>query len=50
MTIEAIKPGLTGELEITVAEEHTVPHVGSGQVRVGVRLYAGVQGCLQAGL
>lgn len=34
MTLDAIVPGLTGELDITVAEEHTAPHVGSGQVRV----------------
>lgn len=34
MTIEAIVPGLTGAHDITVAEEHTAPHVGSGQVRV----------------
>jgi predicted thioesterase len=29
-----IVPGLSGRSEITVAEEHTAPHVGSGQVRV----------------
>ena len=34
MTIEQIQPGLTGAVDITVAEEHTAPHVGSGQVRV----------------
>ena len=34
MAIEDIKPGLAGDIEITVAEEHTAPHVGSGQVRV----------------
>ena len=34
MTLDAIVPGLTGEMDITVAEEHTAPHVGSGQVRV----------------
>ena len=34
MSIEEIHPGLAGLVEITVAEEHTAPHVGSGQVRV----------------
>ena len=34
MTIEALHPGLAGEVCITVGEEHTAPHVGSGQVRV----------------
>ena len=34
MSIEEIRPGLTAEVIITVAEEHTAPHVGSGQVRV----------------
>ncbi len=31
---EGLVAGLTGKTEITVAEEHTAPHVGSGQVRV----------------
>ncbi|MBL8386283.1 MAG: hypothetical protein JNM90_24580 [Burkholderiales bacterium] len=30
----AIAAGLSGKTEITVADEHTAPHVGSGQVRV----------------
>ena len=34
MSIENIRAGLTGSVDITVAEEHTAPHVGSGQVRV----------------
>lgn len=34
MTIEALRAGLAGEVGITVGEEHTAPHVGSGQVRV----------------
>ena len=34
MSIEEIRPGLAGSIETTVAEEHTAPHVGSGQVRV----------------
>ena len=34
MTIEALHAGLAGEVGITVGEEHTAPHVGSGQVRV----------------
>ena len=34
MTIEALQAGLAGEVGITVSEEHTAPHVGSGQVRV----------------
>jgi predicted thioesterase len=34
MTIEALHTGLAGEVCITVGEEHTAPHVGSGQVRV----------------
>ena len=32
--IEGLIAGLSGKTEITVAEEHTAPHVGSGQVRV----------------
>ena len=31
---DGLVTGLTGKTEITVAEEHTAPHVGSGQVRV----------------
>jgi predicted thioesterase len=34
MTIDALHAGLAGEVGITVGEEHTAPHVGSGQVRV----------------
>lgn len=34
MAIEDIQPGLCGDTGITVAQEHTAPHVGSGQVRV----------------
>ena len=34
MSIEDIHAGLTGAVDVTVAEEHTAPHVGSGQVRV----------------
>lgn len=34
MNIEALQAGLAGEVGITVGEEHTAPHVGSGQVRV----------------
>jgi fluoroacetyl-CoA thioesterase len=31
---EALQPGLKGEVEIVVAENHTAPHVGSGRVHV----------------
>ncbi len=34
MTIEQLKSGLAATVDIIVAEEHTAPHVGSGQVRV----------------
>jgi predicted thioesterase len=34
MDLSALKPGLNGFVEITVGEEHTAPHVGSGRVRV----------------
>jgi predicted thioesterase len=34
MDLSALKPGLKGSAEITVGEEHTAPHVGSGRVRV----------------
>jgi predicted thioesterase len=33
-SVEGLVPGLTGKIEIVVAEEHTAPHVGSGQVHV----------------
>jgi predicted thioesterase len=29
-----LKPGLQGRVELTVGDEHTAPHVGSGRVRV----------------
>ena len=29
-----LKPGLTGSVEIVVAEQHTAPHIGSGRVHV----------------
>lgn len=32
--LQGLVPGLTGKVEIVVAEEHTAPHVGSGQVHV----------------
>ena len=32
--LSAVKPGLSGNAEITVGEEHTAPRVGSGRVRV----------------
>jgi len=34
MNMDALQAGLTGEVSIIVGEEHTAPHVGSGQVRV----------------
>jgi predicted thioesterase len=34
MDLTALKPGIKGMVEITVGEEHTAPHVGSGRVRV----------------
>jgi len=34
MDLNTLKPGLKGMVEITVGEEHTAPHVGSGRVRV----------------
>lgn len=34
MSSESLAPGLTGKVEIVVGEEHTAPHVGSGQVHV----------------
>ena len=30
----ALRPGLKGQVEIVVSEEHTAPHVGSGRVHV----------------
>jgi fluoroacetyl-CoA thioesterase len=32
--LDAVKPGLSGSAELVVAEEHTAPRVGSGEVRV----------------
>ena len=32
--IVGLAPGLTGQVEVVVAGEHTAPHVGSGQVAV----------------
>jgi len=34
MTFDALKPGLTGEVSLVVADEHTARHLGSGGVRV----------------
>lgn len=34
MIFEAIQPGLTGEVTLVVAEEHTATHIGSGGARV----------------
>ena len=34
MILDAVKPGLSGSAELVVAEEHTAPRVGSGEVRV----------------
>ena len=34
MTLDAIRPGLRGEVGLVVAEEHTAAHLGSGAVRV----------------
>lgn len=34
MTLEAIQPGLRGEVTLVVAEEHTARHLGSGGVQV----------------
>ena len=31
---EPLRPGLTGEIGLVVAEEHTAQHLGSGSVRV----------------
>ncbi len=32
--MSALQPGLKGNVEIVVGEEHTAPHVGSGRVHV----------------
>ena len=34
MDLERLQAGLKGMVEITVGEEHTAPHVGSGRVHV----------------
>ena len=34
MSLEALKPGLTGRADIVVRDEHTAPRVGSGLVHV----------------
>ena len=34
MDLERLQAGLKGMVELTVGEEHTAPHVGSGRVRV----------------
>jgi len=34
MTFVAIQPGLTGQVSLVVAEEHTAGHLGSGGVKV----------------
>jgi predicted thioesterase len=34
MSFEAIRPGLAGEVRLTVAKEHTAQHMGSGGVQV----------------
>ena len=34
MSLTAIQPGLRGQIELLVAEEHTAQHLGSGAVRV----------------
>lgn len=34
MDLPGIRPGLSGEAELTVGEEHTAPSIGSGKVRV----------------
>jgi len=34
MTFDALKPGLTAQLSLVVAEEHTAKHLGSGSVQV----------------
>jgi len=34
MSLESLKPGLTGHAELVVRDEHTAPRVGSGLVHV----------------
>jgi len=34
MSSDAIRPGLKGEIDLVVAEEHSAEHLGSGAVRV----------------
>lgn len=34
MTFEVVQPGLTGEVRLVVAQEHTARHLGSGGVEV----------------
>jgi predicted thioesterase len=34
VSLELIQPGLTGEVNLRVAEEHTASHLGSGAVQV----------------
>jgi fluoroacetyl-CoA thioesterase len=34
MSFDAIRPGLKGEIDLVVAEEHSAQHLGSGAVRV----------------
>jgi predicted thioesterase len=34
LDLTAVRPGLTGTAELTVAPEHTAPRVGSGQIAV----------------
>ena len=34
MTFDAVQPGLTGQLSLIVAEEHTARHLGSGGAKV----------------
>lgn len=34
MSFEDIRPGLEGEVELVVAEQHTAQHLGSGAVKV----------------
>jgi fluoroacetyl-CoA thioesterase len=34
MNFDALKPGLTGQVSLIVADEHTAKHLGSGSVKV----------------
>lgn len=34
ISIDGLKPGLTGQASVIVGNEHTAPHVGSGKIRV----------------